>query len=304
MSWCLTPKDSQFAGPTEKGDCWGGAAAFKEGLFDVHDVRFGIRDWVAEHHVGTRRHSCLDSAAREDDCFDPCAQLGQVRAVCVDAARDFGAVARATPMTGNQEVDLHRGEHAERPLERIEPVTHEWDLEVAQEVPSPQARGVGVVHREVIARMSGRMKQLDTDAPDHEPDDVVNGLVGHGRVERDISHNTFRLLVASYRAPRPLEVEGGLGDVRLVSHDMRPREPRCSQEVVPMVMGEYDRFDLQLLSLAESDDVLHLVGKECRVNKSSMTRVVQDARVHGISAALRRPEAVSYTHLRAHETRH
>src|SRR5450756_1116989 len=90
-------------------------------------------------------------------------------------------------MTGNQEVDLHRGEHAERPLERIEPVTHEWDLEVAQEVSGPQTCGVGVVHREVIARMSGRMNQLDTDTPDHEPDDVVNGLVRHGRVERDIS---------------------------------------------------------------------------------------------------------------------
>src|SRR5450756_1452105 len=106
MSWCLAPRDSQFADPAEKGDYWGGAAAFKEGLFDVHDMRFGILARVAEDHVGARHHSCLDGAAREDDCFDPRTQLRQVRAVCVDAARDFGAVARATPMTGNQEVDL------------------------------------------------------------------------------------------------------------------------------------------------------------------------------------------------------
>src|SRR5664279_11465 len=197
MSWCLTPKDSQFAGPAKKRGWWSGAAAFKEDLFDVHDMCFDVRDRVAEDHVGTRRHSCLDGTAREDDCFDPCAQPGQIRAVCVDAARDFGAVAREASMTGNQEVDLHRGEHAERSFVCVEPVTHERDLNVAQEVSGPQTCSVGVVHREVIARMSGRMNQLDTDTPDHESDDMVDGLIGHGRVEHDVSRNAFRLLVAS-----------------------------------------------------------------------------------------------------------
>src|SRR5659263_521174 len=140
MSKCLTPRDSQFAGPAEKGGWWGGAAAFTEGLFDVHDMRFGVRARVVEHHVGTRRHSCLDGAAREDNCFDPRAQGGQIRAIGIDTTFDLRAVARVTPMTGHQEVDLHRREHAERPLVCIEPVTHEWDLEVAEEVSGPQAR--------------------------------------------------------------------------------------------------------------------------------------------------------------------
>ena len=103
---------------------------------------FGVRGGIAEHHVGTGRCRALHRSTREDNGFDPRAQVGQVRTVCVDAASDLGGVARQVPVTGDQQVDLHRGEHAECALECIEPVADEGDLEVAQEVPGPQEGGL------------------------------------------------------------------------------------------------------------------------------------------------------------------
>ena len=102
--------------------------------------------------------------------------------------------------------------------------------------------------------------------------------------------NTLGLVELPYRTPRPFEVERSLSDVRLVRYDMCTGEPRGSQDVVPVVMGEHDRFDLHLLTLAEGGDVLDLVGKECRVDERGVPCVVQDTRDHGVSAALRRPE--------------
>lgn len=120
----------------------------------------------ASGYIGAAGARLLQGAVGGDDSLDTLAQLAQVGAVGGEAALDLRVVLRWCAVPWNQRVDVERGDVLQRALVGDQTVAHDGELDVAGHVGGPQRGARRMIDDQLIARVTGRMPQLQRQPAD------------------------------------------------------------------------------------------------------------------------------------------